>query len=288
VPGMGRQAALVASSSPSHVVSIPPANSATNILPMKLEHRRVFSGAQVRAAGSAKPGIDGYAAVFNETTDLGYFSEVIKPGAFSRALKENQDVRCLVNHDENVILGRTKSGTLRLEENGKGLRFSCDTPDTQAARDLLASIARGDVDQCSFGFIVRKDTWTEQDGIQMRSVEDVDLFDVSPVTFPAYGGTSCTARSLWPDGMPGELRSHILAAREAVARARPRLTGEQIIAEAKTRARRDNELSDADRIDWLVALNRTLAVAEEDDDALVDAVIREARGVIYRLDGRIV
>jgi uncharacterized protein len=172
---------------------------------------RTFSGAEIRAKAAA--GADGYAAVFNTVTDLGWFKEKIKPGAFSRAISEKQDVRCLMNHDDNMVLGRTKNSTLTLVEDSKGLKFSCDFPDTQPARDLRTLLSRGDVDSCSFGFIVRKQTWTEEkteDGRfnETREIEDLDLFDVSIVTFPQYDNTSAEARSLWPHGVPEEVRSH--------------------------------------------------------------------------------
>jgi HK97 family phage prohead protease len=171
---------------------------------------RTFSGAQLRAKNADKMGATGYASVFNQVADLGWFREVIKPGAFTRAINEKQDVRCHQNHDENMVLGRTKSETLSLKEDNDGLQFDCDFPDTTYARDLHTVMDRGDVDQCSFGFMVRKQTWREESDenghtIQTREIEDVDLFDVSIVTYPAYEGTSCEARSLWPDGVPEEV-----------------------------------------------------------------------------------
>lgn len=173
---------------------------------------RMLSGAQLRAKAD-KPGAEGYAAVFNEVADLGWFKETIKPGAFRRAISEKQDVRALMNHDENLILGRTKSNSLTLKEDGKGLNFDCDFPDTQAAKDLHTLMLRGDIDQCSFGFIVREQTWRQiklDDGTsdEIREIEDLDLMDVSIVTFPAYEATSCEARALWPDGLPVEVRAH--------------------------------------------------------------------------------
>ena len=140
--------------------------------------------------------IVGYAAVFNSTTDLGYFEERIKPGAFGRAIKEQQDVRALWNHDANFVLGRTKSGTLRLTEDNVGLQIEIDPPNTQSARDLVESIRRGDVDQMSFAFIAVKESWTERQGLlPLRELEDLDLFDVSPVTYPAYEATTVGMRS---------------------------------------------------------------------------------------------
>lgn len=141
--------------------------------------------------------IEGYAAVFNEETDIGgMFREVIRPGAFARAIEERQDVRALWNHDPNFVLGRTKAGTLKLEEDKRGLWISIEPPDTQFARDHMQSIARGDVDQMSFAFIATDETWTERKGEpSLREIKDVDLFDVSSVTYPAYEGTQVGLRS---------------------------------------------------------------------------------------------
>ncbi len=141
--------------------------------------------------------IEGYAAVFGEETDIGgMFREVIRPGAFARAIREEQDVRALWNHNADHVLGRTKAGTLELEEDKRGLWISVDPPDTQFARDLMESIARGDVDQMSFAFRAVKEQWTERkDEPSLRELVDLDLYDVSPVTFPAYEGTSVGLRS---------------------------------------------------------------------------------------------
>ena len=140
--------------------------------------------------------ITGYAAVFNSDADLGFFTERINPGAFKRAINEDQDVRALWNHDPNFILGRTKSGTLRLSEDKKGLRIEIDPPDTQVGRDMVESIRRGDVDQMSFAFQAVKESWTERKGdLPLRELDDVDLYDVSPVTYPAYEATSVGLRS---------------------------------------------------------------------------------------------
>lgn len=141
--------------------------------------------------------IEGYAAVFNTMTDLGWFREQIAPGAFKRAIAEKQDVRCLFNHNPDQMLGRTKSGTLTLEEDNTGLKFNCSVPDTTIGKDVYAMIQRGDVDQCSFAFNVKDEEVTYDDeGKATRTVKDVDLFDVSPVTYPAYPTTSVQARSI--------------------------------------------------------------------------------------------
>lgn len=168
---------------------------------------RYLSSAHFRAKSESR--IEGYAAVFNSPSeDLGGFIEVIRPGAFGRAIREGQDVRCLFNHIDSEILGRTKSGTLRLAEDSTGLLYECRLAPTQRARDIYASIGRGDIDQSSFGFIVRMDRWPKVEPMTtpLREILDVDLLDVSPVTFAAYPATTVEARSLWPDGVPREVQ----------------------------------------------------------------------------------
>lgn len=162
---------------------------------MEIE-RRTLTGIEVRATEGQSSKIVGYAAVFNSMSeDLG-FREIVMPGAFDRALLEGQDVRALVNHDENQILGRTKSGTLRLSIDPKGLLAEITPPDTQAARDIMTSIKRGDLDGMSFAFRTLTDAWRTQDGQQIRELRDLDLVDVSVVAFPAYEATSVSARAL--------------------------------------------------------------------------------------------
>lgn len=179
---------------------------------MKREFR-IWKVVELRASDDGKQ-IAGYAAVFNVLSDdLGWFQEKVMPGAFSRCLGTNPDVRCLFNHDSNIVLGRTKAGTLRLSEDSKGLKFDCDMPDTQMGQDVLRMIKRGDVDQCSFGFMVNAQNWREEkddkgDMQLTRELTDLELFDVSPVTFAAYPQTSVAARALWPDGVPLEVKSH--------------------------------------------------------------------------------
>lgn len=157
--------------------------------------RRAFSVTELRVAEGDAPKITGYAAVFNSfSVDLGGFVERIRPGAFSKTVMK-ADVRALWNHDPNYVLGRTKSGTLKLEEDAKGLRIEIEPPDTQWATDLVKSIKRGDVDQMSFGFRAITDEWTKENGKQVRELIEVELFDVSPVTFPAYKATKVGVRT---------------------------------------------------------------------------------------------
>lgn len=170
---------------------------------MKTDIERRFTLGEVRlaAGGEGKtPTIRGYAAVFNQLSeDLGGFREQLATGAFSEALG-NSDVRALINHDANLVLGRNKSGTLTMHEDATGLAVDIVPPDTQAARDLLALMERGDVTQMSFAFTVAKEdqTWTrEGTGPWLRTIKRVGrLYDVSVVTYPAYPQTSAAARAL--------------------------------------------------------------------------------------------
>lgn len=161
--------------------------------------RRAFV-AELRVSKEAdKPVLRGHAAVFDQlSADLGGFREKIAKGAFLEAIAED-DVRALFNHDSNIVLGRNKAGTLRLSEDKTGLLVEIDPPDTQAARDLMVSIERGDISQMSFGFTVKLggQVWEEQeDGSYIRTITEARLFDVSPVTFPAYPQTDIAVREM--------------------------------------------------------------------------------------------
>lgn len=157
---------------------------------------RTYPIRELRAAGEENtPVIAGHAAVFNELSeDLGGFFERIAPGAFAETIK-TADVRALWNHNPDYPLGRTKANTLSLAEDEKGLAFEIQAPDTQYARDLVVSMKRGDVDQMSFAFAVKHDQWEQVNGQVIRTLLEVDLYDVSPVTYPAYPQTSASVRS---------------------------------------------------------------------------------------------
>ncbi|QTO39220.1 HK97 family phage prohead protease [Desulfovibrio desulfuricans] len=138
----------------------------------------------------------GYAAVFGQETRISDFTEVIRPGAFAASLK-GRDILALVDHDPSRLLARTKSGTLRLEENSKGLRFELDLPDTTEGRDILALTERGDIGGMSFGFTVARsgERW---DG-KKRELRAVTLHEISVVhAWPAYQGTSVEPRARRP------------------------------------------------------------------------------------------
>jgi len=147
--------------------------------------------------GDGLPVIEGHAAVFDSLSqDLGFvfpFKERISKGAFKDSVARD-DIRALFNHDPNYVLGRNRAGTLELKETSKGLKVRIHPPDTQWARDLTQSISRGDVSQMSFGFLVEKESWATEDGADVRTLERVKLFDVSPVTFPAYLETDVGVR----------------------------------------------------------------------------------------------
>lgn len=143
-----------------------------------------------------KPTLDGYPARFNvRSEDLGFGFEVVAPGAFTKTLQES-DVVSLWNHDSNLVLGRVSAETLELEEDEKGLRSRIFPPDTQWGRDAVESIRRRDVSGMSFGFRTIRDKWVDEDGVSQRTLLEVQLIDVSPVTFPAYPQTDVAVRSL--------------------------------------------------------------------------------------------
>ncbi|KAF0097826.1 MAG: phage protease [Rhodospirillaceae bacterium] len=158
------------------------------------------TGLKIARREGKAPLLEGHAAIFNSLSeDLGGFREQILPGAFAEAI-EKDDVRALFNHDSNFVLGRNVSGTLRLSENVRGLAFEIDLPETPTIRDLVAApIERGDISQMSFGFSVRPggQDWAKNDeGQVIRSLKKVRLYDVSPVTFPAYRATDVAVREL--------------------------------------------------------------------------------------------
>jgi uncharacterized protein len=143
--------------------------------------------------------LEGYAAIFNSDSLPigGMFTERIHKGAFVKTISES-DIICSRDHEDGKILGRISSGTLRLSEDTRGLYYSCSLPDTTYANDLKESISRGDVKGNSFEFNTIKDKWaypTEKNGTALRDVFEVRLFQVGPVTVPAYEKTSLTLRS---------------------------------------------------------------------------------------------
>jgi len=144
-----------------------------------------------------KPIITGYAAKYNKNSlDMG-FIERITAGAFDDAIVKS-DVRALKNHDPNLLLGRNTNGTLRLKSDSIGLGFEIDAPNTTTGKDTVEEIRRGDITGCSFAFTVDKEEWKERsDGSFERTIIRVaNLFDVGPVTYPAYPDTAVAIRSM--------------------------------------------------------------------------------------------
>jgi HK97 family phage prohead protease len=146
--------------------------------------------AEVRATGRR---LEGYAATFGAEAKIAGFTETIQPGAFRASLASGSDILALADHDAGKVLGRTRSGTLALAEDAKGLRFSIDMPNTQLGNDMLEMAKRGDLGGMSFGFTATDEAWPSRD---KRILRAVDLKEISVVqSWPAYQGTSVQARA---------------------------------------------------------------------------------------------
>jgi len=155
------------------------------------EMRTITTKLETRFEDDGVGKLVGYAAIFDSPTDIrGLFTEKIVRGAFKSSL--DNDIKALWNHDSSYPVGSTGSGTLKLTEDEYGLRFDLTPINTTAGRDLLESVKSGVVNGMSFGFLVRKDSW---DG-NIRSLEDVELFEISACPFPAYKDTTIVARSV--------------------------------------------------------------------------------------------
>ena len=184
---------------------------------MSTEYRTASAASELRAEKLGDQMVlEGYAARFNSPSkDLGGFRETIAPGAFKRALAQNDDVFCLFNHSADKVLGRTSSGTLSVNEDDKGLHFRCQLdPNQQWHRDLHSAVARGDLRECSFAFTPNGPDGEDWQNVKdergnwsiSRMLKDVNLFDASVVTHPAYDNTSVQARA---EILTPEVRSHI-------------------------------------------------------------------------------
>ena len=151
-------------------------------------HKAIVEKREFRMESAEYEGqtIRGYAAVYNSDSEwMGGFYEQIAPGAFDGVMEN--DVRAYFNHDENLLLGRVSSGTLRIGSDSRGLYYEVDLPNTSYANDLVELMKRGDVNQSSFAFLIERDRWEERDGKTYRIIEKVSrLLDVSPVSQPAY------------------------------------------------------------------------------------------------------
>lgn len=176
---------------------------------------------ELRAVAGGTPRLAGYAAKFDSRSgDLGGFTEIIRPGAFTRSLASNSsDPLALVHHRPELVLGRRSAGTLRLSEDAAGLAFEIDLPSTQTGRDILVSVQRGDIRGASFAFNVPKggDRWEARDGAMTRELIDVDLHEISLTSRPVYDTTTACARAVSESAI-NALRRSIPKRRVAVAR----------------------------------------------------------------------
>lgn len=169
--------------------------------------RRMTPSGEIRIENRDDGGkmLVGYGAVFYRDGEAGTeyrlapdVVERIAPTAFNRAIEQKHDARGLFNHDPNMLLGRFGAGTMRLKTDATGLRYEIDLPDTQVGKDVAASIARGDLTGSSFSFRINGKSgqrFEKGKDFDIRHIVDVDLYDVGPVTFPAYEGTTAAVRS---------------------------------------------------------------------------------------------
>lgn len=161
--------------------------------------RRILKGVQFQTREEdGKRYLDGYYSVFDQPYEVfpGWIEE-IAPGAFSRSLRSGADVKVLWNHNTDIVLGSTENRTAYLAEDELGLHGPVEINENdQDAMNAYARVARGDVRGCSFGFDIRgiEESWDE-DGTYRTRLTDIDLFEVSPCTFPAYAQTSIQARA---------------------------------------------------------------------------------------------
>ena len=160
------------------------------------ETRALNAPVELRQEDGGPVRVSGYAAVFNEETNIaGMFTETIMPGAFTAAIERGDDVVFLVNHD-GLPLARTRSGTLRLTPDERGLYIESELdPNDPDVRSIVPKMKRGDLDKMSFAFVPTRQSWDDTGDIPKRMIEDVELFDVAIVTTPAYNGTEIGLRS---------------------------------------------------------------------------------------------
>jgi hypothetical protein len=163
---------------------------------------RSFTAAQpfsVRTLADGTKQVGGYAIVWNSRSlDLGGFTEICSPNMLTRTLRENPDVLALRDHKQELLLGRTTAGTLELKTDSTGLAFTISLPKTQIGDDTAENVRLRNLTGCSFGFSVAEngDAWAvDGSGNVTRTLLDVDLYEVSVTSFPAYQTTSVDARS---------------------------------------------------------------------------------------------
>jgi HK97 family phage prohead protease len=161
------------------------------------EIRGLSEAFEIREEDDAPIRVSGYAAIFGEETNIGgMFTEVIERGAFASAIERKDDVVFLINH-EGLPLARSRSGTLTMREDDRGLFIETDLdPSDPDVRSIVPKMKRGDLDKMSFAFVPTRQEWDDGGSIPKRMIKDVELYDVSIVTTPAYSGTEIGLRSL--------------------------------------------------------------------------------------------
>ena len=167
-----------------------------------IERRFFKSDFEIRQEEGKTPALRGYALRFGSTYDMGWYTESVDRDALSKA--DMSDVRILLNHDPNLILGRTTAGTARIGVDDVGMWYEVDLPGSPNGENARVAVERGDIDQSSWGFRFRTDStgrrigdkWDMRNGKEHRTITDVaTVFDASPVTFPANPDTSVAKRS---------------------------------------------------------------------------------------------
>lgn len=161
------------------------------------EIRGLSEAFEIREEDDAPIRVSGYAAIFGEETNIGgMFTEVIERGAFASAIERKDDVVFLINH-EGLPLARSRSGTLTMREDDRGLFIETDLdPSDPDVRSIVPKMKRGDLDKMSFAFRPTRQSWDDSGNIPTRTIEEASLYDVSIVTTPAYDGTEIGLRSL--------------------------------------------------------------------------------------------
>jgi len=238
--------------------------------------------AEVRAAGDDSLVIEGYAANFEQRTDLGYFKEEIARGAFDEVMED--DVRLLLNH-EGAPMARTTNGTLELSIDDTGLKYRAALADTQDGRDLYKLIKRGDITQSSFAFTIAEQEWSED-----RSTRTVTkmarLLDVSPVTYPAYPTTTVAARQM------AEVKPEPVEETQTISEAQPEKqevrTFEQTAEKAAKQFKIMNFRNSNDAARYISQLEDKLAninaLAETEERALTSEELEETQEIHNKLE----
>ena len=248
-------------------------------------HKRSADGkVEVRAEGDGTT-VVGYAAVFNSVTDLGSFREQISPEAFTRVLEEAPDTVALLNHDTNLVLGRTTSGTLKLEVDEVGLRYELQLGNQSYARDLAESMRRGDINKSSFAFTIERESWQEN----VRTVEEVrGLYDISVVTRPAYNASSADLRSEEAATCGCSTKKELTKAAPAAPAPRKRAKLQEVI-KTKYTMKNSDQLKSL-RSSKLTELNALVEVAEAEARDYTEAEVQRQEQInkdVAELDDQI-